>query len=100
MRHLASSQVNPPAPQPEPPMVAAAARLLSALADVSQLAQACGLEVPRELLASTGIWALRLRCLGPCVNCGEPAIGPASGLQLCPRCAPLLRPASSRREAS
>lgn len=100
MRHAPSSQVNAPAPAPESPLPAAAGRLLSALADVLEIARDEGLEAPVKLMGELGYWALGQRCLVPCANCDTLTFAPDNGVQLCPGCRALILPASSRKEAS
>ena len=53
------------AQRPESPMPQAAARLLSALADVVETAKRERIEVPRNAIDAVALWALRQRCLPP-----------------------------------
>jgi hypothetical protein len=49
----------------EAPMPQAAARLLSALADMVETAKRERIEVPRDAIDAVAQWALRQRCLPP-----------------------------------
>jgi hypothetical protein len=76
-------------------MVAAADRLIAALAEVLQVAQREGLEPPRLTIGDLTRWALRQRGTGTCRNCYDPFPAPPDGPQLCPQCAIFLEPATS-----